>query len=1601
MTNSASLRGTASPPSVVNRKSFASAFALAGFLLAALAVALIGMQGVARAAVDPKLAAKYTALAATVDPKAMEETVRTLSANGSRVVGYPGERKAADYVEQQFNDLFGRENVKTETFTATVPMDKGATLTAGGKTYTVYGMWPNLVRTSQLPPEGLSGPLIYAGDGQLSQFNGKTVQGAIVLMDFNSGSDWLNAPRLGAKAVVFIEPDRTVRGEAEAKFISIPLSIPRFYIKKSDAAALQAMALGRRDPTATLHADMPWERVPARNFIGILPGRSKDPNVAKQIIVIQAFYDGMSVVPALAPSAESAGGMAGLLQAARTFKAQGNERTIWFVATSGHFLGLQGIRELIDRHIDDWQVPGPFAKLFGQAKDPKEPIYLWAGLDLASQTQGIGIFYKGWFYDVREDTQNVFSDIARAARENNDKVAQVLGYDPKKRFADAVNPVDGKAWRNYIPGKPAFDSEAVGMAGGYGVTFASIDDSRNLVDTPFDTPDRVNMANLAQQMRTFVCVFQHYVNDPNDPNADPKTIVPLTKPGQWTRMGLRNGFATIDGRVRSYDPKKSLVADDPVADSLAVFPGLNGAGDQGNKTFMGVRGYWVQYTEDDPKTGKLGMSTFAFKGVPTQTADQKEHSVGAYHVDPKNGEIDYAPDMNGQFATATGSFNVTTGEKDLTVEVFPCVATAIYDLVDQQALRTLSAMTIYDGANNGVPRQYGYALSKPTPGTSYVEDAAVIFARRGDEYGVNAGQDKALAEAINKLRQFKIIMGSGPGATRFLLINSTKEYPEGEGYVMGAGKDPNSDASGALFPTAYLVAKDMWGLDDFRIARLKSNNIINEGVLKLHASAKEYLDKAQAALDAKDYERFDAYARAAWGYESRAYPDVAATQHDVVQGVLFYLALMIPFAYFVERLFFGYPDLTRRLVAVSGIFLAIFLVFSWIHPAFKISLNPGIILLSFVMLALAVLVSVLVWQKFEALMKNQARETGGTHTIEASRGSVAAAAFSLGVSNMRRRRARSILTCATLVLLTFTVLAFTSVVQDLRFNQVPAPGTPAYAGILLRDPNWQPLQQVAYRLLDDEFGRSRMVAPRSWFLGTQPGEQTFLTVKRADRSFDAKGAVGLTPQEAQVTHVDQALEAGRWFDSADTTSIILPKKIADSLRITDKDVGSATVSFSGQDYTVIGILDSGKFKTINDLDQEPLTPVDFVQMQQLQKQGKTDQSSGFQQYLHLDPDVVFYIPYKTLVDLGGDLRSVSIGYGSDDTPAPGPGGLTPVLSDLNNNLMKRFDMNLYAASQGKINRFSSIASTSGQGMETVAIPILIAALIVLNTMLNSVFERIREIHTFSSIGLSPKHIGTLFMAEALVYAILGAVAGYVLGQGVSKLLAVSHLLGGLELNFSSVSAVASTLVIVAVVLLSTLYPANKAAQVATPAIQRSWQVPEPEGDTWRIRLPFAVTGNQARGVNGFLAEWFQSYEGYSVGDFITEGIYRETYDSPNGEAYRIGCKAWLAPFDLGVSQLIRLETVPTDFEDVYDLNLTLTRVSGDVSNWKRVNRRFLNTLRKQFLIWRTLNAADRDRYLEELELESPVTDGAGATTVEASSSSVGEPAVGAPAAPEI
>jgi len=278
-----------------------------------------------------------------------------------------------------------------------------------------------------------------------------------------------------------------------------------------------------------------------------------------------------------------------------------------------------------------------------------------------------------------------------------------------------------------------------------------------------------------------------------------------------------------------------------------------------------------------------------------------------------------------------------------------------------------------------------------------------------------------------------------------------------------------------------------------------------------------------------------------------------------------------------------------------------------------------------------------------------------------------------------------------------------------------------------------------------------------------------------------------------------------------------------------------------------------------------------------------------------------------------------------------------------------------------------VGMTAAAGLETLAIPILIAALIVLNTMLGAVYERTTEIGIYSSLGLAPTHIGMLFLAEACVFANLGAIVGYLIGQVLAKVVHAYGLTGAIELNYSSMSAVGVTIVVVIVVLLSTVYPSKRASEIASPGIARKWELPEPEGDLLLIVLPFTVTGRDAFGVAEFLQEYFSEYVGYAGGEFLAENVRIEARGRSIADGVSVRMRMWLAPYDLGVSQDFDLGCVPTEDEEIFAVEIRLHRLAGDITSWKKTNSLFLTSIRKQFLIWRTVSQADKVAYADRAQ----------------------------------
>ncbi|MGC8844151.1 MAG: M28 family peptidase, partial [bacterium] len=308
-------------------------------ILSMLVLSVSFVHGQEKVKLTPELRKLYRELTSSVNEKNIHDTIAYLSSLPSRVTGYPGCDEAAKYVKRKFEEI-GLQDVTMEEYTLPIPYDREASLEIPSLNIKmrIYPLWPNAVRTPSLPPEGVKGPLIYAGDGYLQSFDGKKVEGSIALMKFNCGSYWLNAPRLGVKVVLFEEPNTTMRGEAEAKFISIPIDIARFWVRKQDAELLKKLIAQNPSLEVVVKCSMPWELKRGYNVIGFLPG--SDEELRNQLIIVESFFDSMSIAPSLAPGAESASGIAAMLELARIFKEKPPKRSVLFIATSGHFEAL-------------------------------------------------------------------------------------------------------------------------------------------------------------------------------------------------------------------------------------------------------------------------------------------------------------------------------------------------------------------------------------------------------------------------------------------------------------------------------------------------------------------------------------------------------------------------------------------------------------------------------------------------------------------------------------------------------------------------------------------------------------------------------------------------------------------------------------------------------------------------------------------------------------------------------------------------------------------------------------------------------------------------------------------------------------------------------------------------------------------------------------------------------------------------------------------------------------------------------------------------------------------------------------------------------------
>lgn len=1557
-------------------------------------------------------------------PDAFMADVRFFSELGDRGAGTAGGASAARHILSRFERL-GIEETGAHSFELPVIRygEAALTLTDSGRRLALHPLAANAISPPAVADGAISGPIVYAGDGSLSRLNGKPLEGAVVILEMDSGKAWQQMANLGAKTVIYVGREATANYYFSEKFELTPMTFPRFWV---DAAALESF-LGpltsleeKAEISGRVTALAEWQPAAAENVFALIPG--KNPDLAEELIVIEAFYDTSAHVPGRAPGADEACGIATLVSIAGHFKAHPPGRSVLLLATAGHAQSLAGLREAIwairsspkelrqkarqlegeiERTTNILQALAPagrpvsFHTPEGEAVLASAPVWEAINQQIKNRVDAIStqlmqlrlgkengdaghqeriqtlaaerFFFRrlGWrtaFTDLGQKERDALDQLLAATlrtvegirRDSRDELARLQSTQSFRRIVKEREPAaffslhlsshgDGvgafhQGWLRQI--KPGVNRTAA---------YARMDDvirqsadaaSGNLAipsllqDTLrpsrkyswqswfLDQPQLGGEVSSLAGLTGLTLVTTHDArplwgtpyDTPEAVNRDfavtqCRFIEALlanlaSTPGLVAREFPQDGFSTVTGRV-NFLRHGELFPDQPA-------PGTVILAYQGNSRYHA----WV---------GPGGK--FTIKGVSDKKQTFDKLVIEGYRFDPEEGSVVWAMDKK---RTGKDAYRLKIQNRSMETDLvmFACRQSTLFQLLDPRTLRHLTRITLLDGRIEAPPMKYWWSRID-----SRKSDIASIYLEPGTP--------------------FKLILSDNVVQKKMILTHADAGHPTGTGYRV--------EQWPAVTRTEYHAAKDMWALLAPRIDNLERHGIYDERIRRMRASGQELLSEATAALDARHHERFLSRSRHSWAIASRVYDHVEKVQKDVLFGVLFYVALFVPFAFCMERLLFAFTGIYQRIAAFGAILAGLIAVIYQAHPAFRLAYSPAVVILAFFIIGLSFLVSLILFSRFEGEISKLQRRALSAAEGRMNRWNAFVAAFFLGVTNLRRRRIRTALTCATLVILTFTIMSFTSVKTTRRHAQVPFLSKAPYTGFLLKTMNWQDLPQEGLDTFDIEFGGG--AAPRVWLQDPDRTRGTRTVVRGRDRWFELQGLMGLSWREPAVTGLDRILTGGKWFDKGRDRQILLPEPAAVALGIDPARPEGASVTVSGMEFAVSGVFSPERLEALTDLDGEPLTPAIFpreadTQMTEVEAEAlesgedvKTFQS----QYQHTPAALTAIVPDGTLLALGGHLKGVALrdpgGHRSDMTAE---------------HLADRFGLSLFAGRPDGVFLYRASDALNYSGMPNILVPIVISVFIVLNTMIGSVYERKREIAVYTSIGLAPSHVSFLFIAEAMAFAVISVVSGYLAAQVSAKIFSGTPLWAGITVNYSSLSGVAAMALVMAVVLLSVIYPSRVAGRIAIPDVNRAWVLPEAEGNSLCVTLPFLMRAHEAVTVAKQLITYFEGYRDISHGLFSTDDIrYSPPEESISPEileaqasadrCFWMNANVWLAPFDFGILQKMTLSFCPAETEPGYlEIKIVLERESGEAHQWRRINRGFLHHVRRQLLAWRSV-----------------------------------------------
>lgn len=1542
--------------------------------------------------------------------------MQELSSTADRSTGAKGTRAAVELVAanleqalpQWLDPVFGRQE-----FSVPIQKTGRARLTTdAGESVELTALRLNALSPAATAPPGITGRILDANKGSLADFEGYDVAGAIVLMDIDSGRNWQNAAMLGARAVIYLAsgPTPSPRSLFEDKYELTPIDFPRLYAPQRTTERLRRMT-GR---TATLTSQAFWANARSSNQWAFIPGT--DPNLSDEMIIVEAFYDATAYVSGNAPGADEASGIATLMRFASSLDESPPRRSILIVASGAHAQEHAGMRELVYALTTDRdKLADQASRHADRLADINRTLDLLADFDARTDDAPQNAEDRAL---MREAIRAVGLDHINEVSTRLMRLRLVSGPE---RDNEAIRALAQKrlrykrlTWFDSLESMPPQSRETIAelVEEAKARQRTALADARKQLDS---AQDALALSELRQNRRIAASVSLHLSSHGTAVGAFERGWMyefrdSVNRSRFFTELAdALSKAAQNDSRYRNtlrpsaLESWRGFLPDTPhLAGEVAALAGLPGITlatvhdarsrwgtpqdtldnvnisnlksqqklvsrllhglasaplpDSGGTpldsyTTLSGRANLLRQGEvfpDQPATGTVFLAfhgnahffamvdnfgTFRIPGLGNYRHVPHKAVLEGFAFDKASGLARWAVDKP---MTGKPAYRIKMKRKEVGTDLvmFGCSQITFPDTLEPRTWRYMTRTKLIDARTEARPLRYWYSrldTRDSTLGTYFLAPDVPL----------------------------KLTLSDTVVERKVILLNADADAPSGHGYIAGRQ---------TIVPEAtYRAAQDMWSLMRPRINTLEQSGIVSDSIREIRRQGEKALKQAEQARSKQQWREYMNASQAALALASRVYNDVDATQKDVLAGVLFYIALFIPFAYCMERLLFGFTDIARRIAAFIVLLLLIIAAIYMVHPAFGLTYSPMVVILAFFILGLSVLVSGIIFFRFEREMIALQHRVQQVRGSGISKFSAFAAAFTLGVSNLRRRPLRTFLTCATLTILTFTVMNFTAV----KSRQISgwaqfAPDAP-YEGYLVKNTSWQDIPELAAEDIPRIFGTHAKGAPRAWYVTGDDTRAPVIPVHARDGKTLGRGVVGLSHTEPDVTGLDRVLSCGRWFKADEPFAVLLPASLALQLNVVPGD----TVTIWGLPFTVSGCIANGGLQNTPDLDGEPITPIFYpseaaTRLSEAEAEAieeGEDVATLTSRYRHVDGDSTIIIPYETLMSLGGGagrLKAIAVKPSAKDTGTASPGD--------------RIGLMIFRGSNDGTSVYFAASGMKYSGVSSIAIPLLISALIVLNTMVGSVYERKREIAVYTSVGLAPSHVAFLFVAEAMAFGVISIVSGYLLAQAAAAVLSGTPLWAGMTANYSSTAGVAAMALVMTVVLASTLYPARVAAQIAIPDVNKSWTMPEPNGDAMRVTLPFLINPLEQTSAGGFLQEYYNAHHDISHGLFCTDDMQCEMvpFEELQGRdiCLTMNLQVWLAPFDFGVRQHVRLIFCPSEtYKGFIRIRVHLTREAGEHRAWINANRRFINDLRKQLLVWRSLDSEASHLYGRALSVE--------------------------------